>query len=290
MENRARLTALLATAMVGATGMVGAAVLAPSAPAHAVPGLTTVQLESATDSSTTKTVIATCPAGTTVVGGGGHVVDSPYRILLTGLRPVVTAFGNGYQMTATEDGAGYGGAWRIRAHAICAPAPAGLQYRWTVGASSSQSSRGAAVFCPDGRKVIGAGAVVTGGGQRVGLRQVRPLAGLGGVLVGAHETETGYGGAWSLTAWAICAEPLPGLELVSASTAAAGFQANSAQTQCPSPKRVHGVGGAVTGGLGEVFLRGGFPTRADTAIAQGSVDGTGYGGSWGVLGFAICAT
>lgn len=289
MGTRTRLAAGLAAALLAAVGVVVAAVAGPTSPAQAVPGLTIVQLESATDSSTTRTVTATCPAGTTVIGGGGHVVDSPYRILLTGLRPVVTAFGNGYQVTATEDGAGYDGAWRIRAHAICAPAPGGLQYRWTVGAASSQSSRGGAVTCPEGRKVIGAGAAVTGGGQRVGLRQVRPLAGLGGVLVGAHETETGYGGAWSLTAWAICAEPLPGLELVSASTAAAGFQAHSAQTGCPSAKRVHGVGGAVTGGPGEVFLRGGFPTGADTALAQGSVDGTGFGGSWGVLGFAICA-
>ena len=207
----------LATAVL-AVGRSGTALVVTAAPGYAVPGLTTVTLTSALDSTTVKTVTATCPAGTAVIGGGGHVVDSPFHILLTGLRPVVTVFGSGYQVTATEDESGFGSNWRLRAHAICAPAPAGLQYWWTVTGSGSESSRDVAVHCPEGRSVLGTGAVISGGGQHVGLRRIRPTATLTTVIGGAHEDATGYGGSWSLTGWAVCAYPPRGLEVVSAST------------------------------------------------------------------------
>jgi hypothetical protein len=62
------------------------------------------------------------------------------------------------------------------------------------------------------------GAVISGGGQHVGLRRIRPTATLTTVIGGAHEDATGYGGSWSLTGWAVCAYPPRGLEVVSAST------------------------------------------------------------------------
>ena len=122
-ERRMRLRQVvtwLATASL-AVGLSGTALVVTAAPAYAVPGLTTVTLTGALDSTTVKTVTATCPAGTAVIGGGGHAVDSPFHILLTGLRPVVTVFGSGYQVTATEDESGFGSNWRLRAYAICPP-------------------------------------------------------------------------------------------------------------------------------------------------------------------------
>lgn len=275
----------LATASL-TVGLSGMATLVAAPPAFAVPGLTTVTLTSAVDSAAVKTVTPTCPAGTTVIGGGGHIVDSPFHLQLTGLRPVVTVFGSGYQVTATEDESGVGGNWRLRAYAVCAPAPAGLQYRWTVTQSSSQSFRDVAVHCPEGRKVLGTGAVISGGGQQVGLRRIRPTATLTTVIGGAHEDATGYGGSWSLTGWAVCAYPPRGLALAVDSTDAEGFTANSAQAECPAPKRVHGVGGMVTGPP-DLPMRGAFPYQSDTAFVQGAV--SGYDGPWGVHAYAICA-
>lgn len=283
--SRRRVATWLATAVL-ASSLSGTAVVVTAAPGYAVPGLTTVTLTSAHDSTAVKTVTATCPPGTAVIGGGGHVVDSPFHILLTGLRPVVTVFGAGYQVTATEDESGFGGNWRLRVHAVCAPAPPGLQYWWTVTGSSSEPSRDVAVQCPEGRRVLGTGAVISGGGQQVGLRRIRPTATLSTVIGGAHEDATGYGGSWSLAAWAVCAYPPRGLELVSASTDAEGFAANSALAECPAPKRVHGVGGMVTGS-GHLPLRGVFPDGPDTAFVQGAV--SGYDGPWGVHAWAICA-
>jgi hypothetical protein len=103
-----------------ATVLSGAIVLVAASLAQAVPGLTSITGIGAIDSSTTKTVTATCPVGTTVVGGGGYAFASHGQAFLTGLRPVVSIFGTGYQALATEDESGYAQPWTPVAVAICA--------------------------------------------------------------------------------------------------------------------------------------------------------------------------
>jgi hypothetical protein len=278
---------LLAAALLA--GTTGVATLVAPTPAPAVPGLTTVEAVSPLDSTATKSVTAACPAGTTVVGGGGKLGSDSSHLLLTGLRPLWTLFGTGYQVTGSEDEAGYGGGWQVWAYATCAPDPAGLQYRWASTGGGSQAARDMAVTCPEGRKVLGTGAVVTGGGQQVALRRVRPTADLRTVFVGAHEDANGYAGSWSLTAWAVCADPVPGQELRFDATNGQGFALNSAQAVCPAPKRIHGVGGMIIDGEGQVSFRGLFPHLGTTGFVQGALDEPGYAGPWLVYAFAICA-
>jgi hypothetical protein len=266
--------------------IAGSVVLVAASPAHAIPGLTSVSAISAIDSSTTKTATATCPSGTTVVGGGGYAYALGGQPFITGVRPIVSIFGTGYQVVATEGEAGFAGNWYAFSYALCVPAPAGLTYQWTVSPTSSLSARTVTTTCPAGTNVLSTGAVIDGGGQDVALRAVLPSVDLTRLTAQAHEDETGYGGSWSLTSWAVCAD-VPGLERV---VAYPTTYPTSATAVCPAPKRVHGAGGTINGSAAEVRLVGVYPSPAvNGAYAVGAEDASGYAGTWYPTGVAICA-
>jgi len=243
---------------------------------------------SANNSSTTKTVTVDCPAGTTVIGGGGYVGGTTNQAFITGLEPVVAMNGTGYRTTATEDETGYAGDWYVVGYALCAPAPAGLEYRSASTTSSSQSSQGVSATCTTGKQVLGTGAVVNGGGREVGLSHMLPTPdALTHVAAVAHEDETGYGGMWSVTAFAVCANPPPRLQRVIAFPTT---HRNSAVAVCPDGTQVHGIGGYLSGGWGEVRLVGAHPFFLTAGYLVGGEDETGYAGSWTPVAVIICAS
>jgi hypothetical protein len=270
-----------------ALGVATATVLVAAAPAQAVPGLVRVSETSATNSSTSKSVTAQCPAGTTVIGGGGHAGNLSGEVFVTGLRPVVSLFGTGYQTIASEDETGYAGNWYVSSFALCAPAPPGLEYRWTTSPVGSQSSRGATATCTAGKRVLGTGAVINDGGRHVGLSHVLPTPAVATqVAAVAHEDETGYGGSWSITSWAVCANPLPGYQRVVGTPTT--FP-TSATAWCPAGTEIHGAGGYLSGGWGQVRLVGVYPWLLAGGYAVAQADETGYGGSWSPVAVIICA-
>jgi hypothetical protein len=275
---------VVATAAI--LGTAAAAGLVAAAPAQALPGRVSVLAMSPADSSMTKSVTATCPAGTTVVGGGGYATGAPDQVFLTGLRPVVSLFGTGFQALASEDDTGYSGDWWVVSYAICAPAPAGFGYGWHTSPSSSASSRTVTATCAPGKQVLGGGGIITGGGRHVGLTAILPAPGLTQVVAQAHEDETGHAGSWALTSWVVCAVPVPGLERV---TAGPQTWPTSADVACPSSKQVLGVGGVVTNGGGEVRLVRAYPYGSQGAWVVGWEDETGYEGAWTPTVVAICA-
>ena len=67
-----------------------------------------------------------------------------------------------------------------------------------------------------------------------------------------------------------------------------GVPAAAALT-CPEGTRLHGVGGEVSGGNGEVRLRHLDAEQSDTAIARAAEDPTGTDHMWSVRSFGICA-
>jgi hypothetical protein len=276
-----------------AAGLSATATLIAAAPAQAVPGLTTITVVSSADSSPTRTVTATCPAGTVVIGGGGNAAPSwPYEdegeVFLTGLRPIVTGSGSGYRVTATEGKTGYSGDWYVVGYAVCAPAPAGLTYVSNTSSTNSESSRTVASACPSGTHVIGSGATINGGDAYVSLQYVLPTpAELTHVAAQAHEDINGYTGSWSLTSWAVCANRLRGLELI---VAGPSEHRTAALALCPAPKKTHGVGGLITGAAGQVALGGTYPWALNAgAYAYGVPTGSGSSPPWTPYAFAICA-
>jgi hypothetical protein len=281
---------------IALTGLAAAGGLVAATPARAVGGIQVVYAASATDSAASKSATATCPAGRVVYGGGG-VVDGGTgpHVRLSGLRPVVTLLGaSGFRATASEDETGYAGHWAIRAFAICGPQLSGYQVVWQTSARSSASSRSVAATCPGGKNVISAGAEVANGGGDVVLQFVVPSNHLEWVAANAYEDETGYDGHWQLTAYAVCAHPVPGLELVVEASPVVEGSSVYASAACPDGKDLLGLGGHAFGGVpsfGELNLYAvyGFQGNPWSAIVIGTADETGFSPGWFVGVYAICA-
>jgi hypothetical protein len=271
-----------------AAGLTTAAALVAATPAQAVPGLQQITVTSANNSQSVKSGTATCPAGTVVLDGGAFIFgNAGGQVRLSGLRQVVTIFGTGFQATATEDSTGFGGNWRLSTYAVCAPMPAGWQQVWTTSATNSQSWRSSVVTCPTGKKVIGAGAVVNNGYTGVELHTIYPTPDLDAVIAQAYEVEGGHGSSWSLTAYAICANPLPGLVRVVGDALAPEVPAGAT---CPGITRLHGLGGLINAAPGEVFLTAMYPAANLTSTTTiGAEDQNGTPVAWAPVAYAICA-
>jgi hypothetical protein len=116
-----------------------------------------------------------------------------------------------------------------------------------------------------------------------------PNAALTSVQVNASEDDDGFDGSWSLTAYAICANPPPGLALVSASSAPSSSFKGATAT-CPSSKNLLGTGGLVLGGEGQIVIDDLRPTKTLKSVTVfGVEDQSGYASNWTANAYAICA-
>jgi hypothetical protein len=285
--------ARVGTVLMLTAGAIAVAV-GPATPALAVPGMVFTTSMSVTDSAAGKTQAVRCPAGLRVLSGGAFIGNGGREVFVDGMRPVTTAAGDSYEVSASEiwhtDGTGYAGSWYLLAYAICAPAPAGLEYVSASSATAVASSRTATVACPAGKRVIGTGGqVVPPFGWNL-LDEVNPLAGLTSARVTAFETEVPSPIGWRVTAHAVCANPLPGLTLVSAVGPTDSLD-KSVNVTCPAGTRLHGLGGDLTGAVGEGLVVALFPGQPLTsAHLRAREDFTGLPASWQARVFAICAT
>jgi hypothetical protein len=283
---------------LGYVGVVGLAVVATAVvatPAHALAGIVVIEATSATNSTTAKSATATCPAGTVIYGGGGHLYNVPdsNQVRLSGLRPLVSLIGlTGFRASATEDDSGYNKAWSVTAYAICGPALAGWQVVWSISPTTSNPSNSATAHCPAGKKALSAGAEVSNGGSGVVLQLIVPDVSLDWAVAAAYEDETGYNGSWEVTAYAVCANPPDGLQRVTGTQDYEDVPVASAE--CPGGFELTGLGGYAVGGapsFGQVYLASLY--AVDSApwegVILGTEDSTGFGGDWSVVSYAICA-
>jgi hypothetical protein len=290
--------AVLATPAPAVTGPVGGAATA------AVPGLQVVEGSSAFDSSTSKFAFANCPAGKVLLGttgrtGGFFGDPSNQQVVLEGVVPVGTT---GVIGQASEDEDGFAGNWSITVGAICANPVAGLQVVSTSGVSDSVSRKQKIAVCPTGKQLTGlGGAVISSTTGQVRLESFAALTSFGTVPTGANiiasEDETGVSGTWSVQSYAICADPLPGLQLVSAVSAAGSGARVLQSATCPTGKRAVGIGAFLTqsSGFGQVGLDTLLTSPAASVgpptahLAFASEDQTGFSGNWTLTAQAICA-
>ena len=156
-------------------------------------------------------------------------------------------------VTAREDQNGFAGNWTVSAYAVCAVAPQGLQ---RVSAAGQVSAGGPDIVanCPAGKGLLGVGGEASGGSGQVSI-ETYALPGTGeptrGVARG-FEDQDGYAPAWTLTAYAICANSAQRSSATSATQLATG---RSGEVNCPAGKQATGLGGEITGGVGEVWLQ-----------------------------------
>ncbi|WP_189857857.1 hypothetical protein [Streptomyces poonensis] len=160
-------------------------------------------------------------------------------------------------------------------------------------AFDSSSTKRATATCPAGKRVVGAGTHVHQGAGEVAVQALRPAADLRSVTVRAVEADS-YAGTWRLTAYAICAESLPGLQLVHKSSTSSSADSKGVTASCPDRKKLVGTGADITAGNGAVVLNSlrpnGSLTSSPTRHTAHAFEADPYARNWRLTAYAICAT
>jgi hypothetical protein len=247
------------------------------------------------DSRASKTVAAKCPAGKRVLGGGGTVVGGRGQVVLQRLEPVQTATDYRFVVEAREDGTGYSSNWQLTAYALCSdPLPAYGILPSTSGSPSSNSPQSTISFCI-GQTQVGFGGRINNGAGQVHLTNlVRDSNGdIDFTLIAAMEDASGFGGAWTATAYAVCASTPANLTTVSAITPASSVN-KSASVSCPAGTRVHSAGGQLTPARSGPVDRSlvidsvAIDPQLRRVTVRAVEDETGTAGNWSVRALALC--
>ncbi|SCG48996.1 hypothetical protein [Micromonospora coxensis] len=286
-SNRTRWTRRTPAVVGSALGALVLGQLALTGPVAAVPGLS-ITTTTGPSNSIAKSQNATCPAGTVVIGGGGAITGSGLgQVGMDIMKPLIG--GTTFSVTGREDESGVAGNWAVTASAVCAPAPKGLV---TVSGSSAPSLGSSNWFeksCPLGKHAIGVGGAVVGApNSEVVLEDLRIHQ--GSVVVAGAEDGTGFDKSWWLDATAICADPLPGEQRVTDDSLYSSAATRSVTATCPLGTRVHGVGGEILGGDGEVRLTEMRARTSTTVTVAAAEDEDGFGSNWKVRAYAVCAS
>ena len=242
----------------------------------------------ATNSAASKSTSATCPAGKVQTGGGGEITGGGGQVRFDQPGGAGSALG-------MEDGNGTSALWYARAFSICHTALAGREALLASGALNSTNPKSTLRACPDGKLLTNAAAASydangTSFGNHIILDDITPNPALTGMFATAFEDESGTAASWRVNAYAICATPPPGLELVAAQSSETSPPSNSATATCPLGKTLLGTGADLSGAIGEVVIEDIRPDvllRSVTATA--AEDETGVTSEWFVRALAICA-
>jgi hypothetical protein len=235
-----------------------------------------------------KAVTASCDPGQQIIGTGAWVAGGGGDVRITEMRPGVNSQGIYYlYVAAAVDEDGTSNTWSLHASAICAAPLPGLEI---VPATSTPASDPAnpsiSARCTGARKLLGAGYKINDGFGQVGIDDFRVFS--GSVAAVAREDDTGFATSWSVTAYAICADPLPGLQIVERIGAFQSDYVNTVNARCPDGQKITGGGGMIEGGLGQVILED-LTNESDRYTVTAFEDDNGWSSTWRVYAYAICA-
>ena len=269
---------------LGVAALLGASLAAvlPAATAHAaVPGLVEVQAASV-NNSVGKSVTVTCPAGKLVDNAGGYVTGVVGEVVLDDVTPnagLGSVTVTGYETDGTAAN------WQVHAAATCAdPLPG--QVLALNSSPNNSLNKAVTVTCPTGSNVIGVGSQTSGAslGDVIPDR-ITPNSGLTSVTVAAREDGT-LTRNWELTAYAICAQPPPGLVRVAGSTVNSVNKIEA--VTCPPGAVALGAGAQVSGAADDAMFGSILPGAGTTAGATG-VEEDPVAGPWTLTAVGICA-
>lgn len=265
MRHRRRFEAVL-----GAVLLMLAGALATGEPAAAA--VTAVSIETAfsgSDSTAVKTVVASCPAGKRILGGGGEIGGASFagtaHIVMTELRPITSGAGDAYQVSASEDQVGEPGNWTLAARAICANPVPGQRIvtfvRPTPPTSDAFQLGGAT--CPSGTNLIGTGGRVEGGDGQVRLTTAARQFPASTLLTGSEDAD-GFDGTWFLIGYAVCVPATPDIQVVKVGSIpeTTPVAVQTASADCPAGMVVTDAAGEATNGRTVMIVRP-FATRVE---------------------------
>lgn len=169
-------------------------------------GLVYVTEDSVPDASSFRAAVAACPNGKQVLGVGARAAAEPGRNVTLNY---VFAAGGGTTAFAGSNAAqgGEPDNWTTRAYAVCA-SPLGATYTSDNSPTGSASGRTAVTSCAPGRLAAAGGtiqSVAPAGNGEISFTSIYPDGTLTQGVARANEDHDGYGGNWTLGAWAICA-------------------------------------------------------------------------------------
>ena len=220
-----------------------------------VPGLT-VTGGFGTFNSNNKTLTTECPTGQQVVSGWGSQSGSVDQTLpqVDVDRIVPNAALTSVTIAGVEGEGGQSSDWAVQTTVWCANQLPGLERVAATSASNSGSAKAVVATCPAAKRVVGVGGEITGGGGQVILDDVVPGAALTKAEAKGVEDQNGFSSSWSVTAYAICANPPAGLERAPLTTSLAisnDKELGLPRVACPGTKTSIAIGSTLNAGIGQ---------------------------------------
>jgi hypothetical protein len=273
-------------------GTLAGSVVAAAPAAAGVLGLQLVGDVSALSSTDKKVAAVPCPAGKMIISGGASVEGAEGSVHIDRLRPV--QHGHYFEAAASEWAAGRTSEpWRLRVYAICAYPMTGVVRVAARSESYDSPLRTAVAECPAGKQLIGfGGAAALELNRRVVLSVVLPSVDLTRVVVQSWQELGGEPADWTAEAYAVCADPTPGLVVVQNSAPPSSVD-KAVGVDC-GDKQLHAIGSGIfsAGRAGFAGLYPGAlplpaaPLPGGTAITK--EDPTGLDWDWHVYTAGIC--
>jgi hypothetical protein len=261
--------------------LAGAILALASSASAAVPGLTPVTVDSAVNSAN-KSATATCPPGDQVLGVGGGIGSGSGQVIVD----------DWMQLSATQAAVRgveehpFAPSWDVRATAICAnPLPGRTQVIATTVPSSVDKY--VTATCPPGTQLVASGADILSGKGDVMIEEMVPDLTTNSVEVLAHEHNP-TSRSWEARASAICANPLPGLVRVFASSASNSTNSKTATVSCPAGTVLTGTGAETYSSGGNAAIESIDPNAFSVTARATEAHATSL--NWTLSVFAICAT
>jgi hypothetical protein len=268
------------------------AVVGVASPASAVPSLGTVTVTTAPTEPGDyfRYANAYCPVFTRNLGGGVAIIGDVQAKRSVHIDAMLPDWGTAVQGSAKEHDISFPGPWSVRVTAICGYVTGWEPIDATQDIPPGDLTGTATATCPGSKKVIGAG----GGTYKIPsfkLTSIDPSADLTSVTV---KTISPAPAAFEhhVSAAAICIDPVPGQQLVTATSPTNIFD-KSVSVACPAGTQVHGTGGGLTGAGGRAHITrldnvGQARTNSVTLEAANSGGGP-FVTAWTAHVHAICA-
>jgi hypothetical protein len=256
--------------------------------AAALDGFEVVTASTANDDATPKTVVAQCPVGKVIIGGGVRFFGATAGTALTASAPNI---GAAQWIAEAADTEGFSENWGLQVDVYCINANL-VDYQ-VVKAETPDNSTGSksiTATCPAGQAVIGGGARITGLVVNEGITTSAPVGSPQptGWTASAHEVNSGAAGNWVLEAYALCSATST-FGLITASTPTNTASPKSLSLECKQGGSLLGGGAAISGASGNYTLT---ELRRETAsqwrVSSQKIIQATANQNWGLSGYASC--
>jgi hypothetical protein len=277
-------------AVAGVVAALGPALHAAPALAAVPGGVLPLSAETNFDSTVYKSVKVFCPSGMQVIGGAYQLVGAEGAVVLDDFIPSADNLlvGAGEIVGPGEASDGTTRSWKVVATVECANALAAYSVQPNSSNFIVATDQSARAVCPPGRAVIGGGASLSNGFGQASIKSLFIDSTF--VQADAVADADGYSGAWSVTAYAICAAaPLPGWHVVQAASFAGISQIATAF--CPGGQIPVGtswtVGTTMNPKTDQYITRSTISTDPDPGVTTAAVSIAGRR-DWSLGANAVC--